>query len=69
MLRALLLAALLLTVGLAAAPTVAAEEIRVGPCEIDGCVYACVKVTEGCRGDNLACVLFAFRFHCVPPLR
>ena len=67
MLRALLAATLLLIVGLAAAPTASAEEIRIGPCEVDACVYACVYLTEGCRGENLACFLFAFRVHCVPP--
>lgn len=66
MLRALLLAGLLLTLGVAAAPAAAAEEVRVGPCEIDGCVYACVAVTESCRGDHLFCTFFAFQVWCLP---
>lgn len=61
--------ALALTAGLLAlalaAPPAAAEEVRVGPCEVDACVYACVHVEETCRGDHEACVLFAHRFWCL----
>jgi hypothetical protein len=61
--RALLLAAVLLA--LAASPVATAEEVRVGPCEVDACLYACVDVREPCPQDGRACVLFAFRVWCV----
>jgi hypothetical protein len=63
MLRAALLVALL-AVTVVAAP-VSAEEVRVGPCEIDGCVYACAHVRQECPGGTDACVFFAFRLWCV----
>jgi hypothetical protein len=63
MLRALLLIALFVVVT-AAAPA-SAEEVRVGPCDVDACVYACVHIEETCRGGHEACVLFAFRFWCL----
>jgi hypothetical protein len=59
---AVLVALLLLTLG--AAPA-SAEEVRAGPCEVDGCVYACVHVRQECPGGTDACVLFAFRLWCV----
>lgn len=62
MLRAAVLAALL---ALMVAPPAAAEEVSVGPCEIDGCVYACLHVEQECPGGTDACVLFAFRLWCV----
>ena len=62
--RALLMLASVLVFATAASP-VQAEEVRVGPCEVDACVYACVHVEESCRGDHDACVLFAFRYCCV----
>lgn len=66
MMRAILTVTLLAGLALTAlAPTAAAEEIRVGPCEIDGCVYACVHVEETCRGDHEACILVGFQFWCV----
>ena len=63
MFRALVLLGLLLLVG--AATPAQADEVRVGPCEVDACVYACVHVRETCRGDYEACVLWAFRYWCV----
>lgn len=62
--RALLLSACALSLALVA-PSATAEEVRVGPCEIDACVYACVHLREPCPGDTEACVLFAFRPWCV----
>jgi hypothetical protein len=63
--RLLTLAVLTLLALAAIAAPVQAEEVRVGPCEVDACVYACVHVTEACRGSYDACVLFAFRYLCV----
>lgn len=63
MLRAALLVALL--VALLGASPASAEEVHAGPCEIDGCVYACVHVRQDCPGGTDACVLFAFRYWCV----
>lgn len=62
--RALLFAAVLL-LAVTVAPLASAEEVRVGPCEVDACVYACVHVEESCPQDGRACVLFAFRYWCV----
>lgn len=64
MLRTLVLAATLLLAGLST--PVSAEEVRVGPCELDGCVYLCVRVTEACHGDELVCTFWAFRLWCFP---
>ena len=63
MLRALVLVSALLVTGLAAPAS--AEEVRVGPCEVDGCVYACVKVKQSCPGETAACVFWAFQLWCV----
>lgn len=63
--RTILVASLLLTVGLVAAAPVSAEEVRLGPCEVDACLYACIHVRQSCPGDAEACVLFAFRVWCV----
>jgi hypothetical protein len=63
MLRTLAFVSALLVAGLAA--PVSAEEVRIGPCQVDACVYACVHVREDCRGGHEACVLFAFRYWCV----
>ena len=66
MLRALAFVALLATLAIAIAPAATAETVRVGPCEVDACIVACVDVREPCHDGRLACTIFAFRWVCTP---